>query len=170
MSNFRILILVLLVVVLAVLGLIYVNISGRMDVIQKQGQMAAAPAVPTSAASPSYLPVPMPSSNTPMQPAVVQDPVVKEELAHATAELERIKKENEELRKEIEAKIMEHKDELMASTKKKKKASKLEEAAAKAAAASEDVPEDGAVSLDTVDTSEDLEVSAEDDFEEFDPA
>lgn len=99
MSNFRILILVLLVVVLAVLGLIYVNISGRMDVIQKQGQMAAAPAVPTSAASPSYLPVPMPSSNTPMQPAVVQDPVVKEELAHATAELERIKKENEELRK-----------------------------------------------------------------------
>ena len=78
--------------------------------------------------------------------------------------------ENEELRKEIEAKIMEHKDELMASTKKKKKASKLEEAAAKAAAASEDVPEDGAVSLDTVDTSEDLEVSAEDDFEEFDPA
>ena len=43
-------------------------------------------------------------------------------------------------------------------------------AAAKAAAASEDVPEDGAVSLDTVDTSEDQEVSAEDDFEEFDPA
>ena len=59
-------------------------------------------------------------------------------------------------------------DELLA--KLKKKASKLEEAAAKAAAASEDVPEDGAVSLDTVDTSEDLEVSAEDDFEEFDPA
>lgn len=33
MSNFRILILVFLVVVLAVLGMIYVNISSRMDVI-----------------------------------------------------------------------------------------------------------------------------------------
>ena len=32
MSNFRIVILVLLVVALAVLGLIYVNLSGRMDV------------------------------------------------------------------------------------------------------------------------------------------
>ena len=65
MSNFRILILVFLVVVLAVLGMIYVNISSRMDVIQQQ-QIA---------------------------------PVVSEELAHATAELERMKKENEDLKK-----------------------------------------------------------------------
>lgn len=93
-----------------------------------------------------------------------------QKLGQGRENVKNILGENEELRKEIEAKIMEHKDELMASTKKKKKASKLEEAAAKAAAASEDVPEDGAVSLDTVDTSEDLEVSAEDDFEEFDPA
>ena len=93
-----------------------------------------------------------------------------QKLGQGRENVKNILSENEELRKEIEAKIMEHKDELMASTKKKKKASKLEEAAAKAAAASEDVPEDGAVSLDTVDTSEDLEVSAEDDFEEFDPA
>lgn len=93
-----------------------------------------------------------------------------QKLGQGRENVKNILGENEELRKEIEAKIMEHKDELMASTKKKKKASKLEEAAAKAAAVSEDVPEDGAVSLDTVDTSEDLEVSAEDDFEEFDPA
>lgn len=93
-----------------------------------------------------------------------------QKLGQGRENVKNILGENEELRKEIEAKIMEHKDELMATTKKKKKASKLEEAAAKAAAASEDVPEDGAVSLDTVDTSEDLEVSAEDDFEEFDPA
>lgn len=93
-----------------------------------------------------------------------------QKLGQGRENVKNILGENEELRKEIEAKIMEHKDELMASTKKKKKASKLEEAAAKAAVASEDVPEDGAVSLDTVDTSEDLEVSAEDDFEEFDPA
>ena len=38
MSNFRILILAFLVVVLAVLGMIYVNISSRMDVIQQQQQ------------------------------------------------------------------------------------------------------------------------------------
>lgn len=93
-----------------------------------------------------------------------------QKLGQGRENVKNILSENEELRKEIEAKIMEHKDELMATTKKKKKASKLEEAAAKAAAASEDAPEDGAVSLDTVDTSEDLEVSAEDDFEEFDPA
>lgn len=44
MSNFRILILAFLVVVLAVLGMIYVNISSRMDVIQQQQQMASTPA------------------------------------------------------------------------------------------------------------------------------
>ena len=38
--------------------------------------------------------------------------------------------ENPDLMKEIEDKIMEHKDELMATSKKKKKKSKLEEAAA----------------------------------------
>lgn len=45
--------------------------------------------------------------------------------------------------KEIEAQILEHKDELMASTKKKKKKSKLEEAAAKAAGENTEAPEDG---------------------------
>ena len=54
MSNFRILILVFLVVVLAVLGMIYVNISSRMDVIQQQ-QIAPVPA--PAAVNPSpYLP------------------------------------------------------------------------------------------------------------------
>lgn len=98
MSNFRILILALLVVALAVLGLIYVNISGRMDAIQQQNQMVAATAVPAPAPPSPYLPIPAPGAAS-MQPAVVEDPVVKEELAQATAELERIKKENEELRK-----------------------------------------------------------------------
>ena len=89
MSNFRILILAFLVVVLAVLGMIYVNISSRMDVIQQQQQMASAPAP----ANPSpYLPMPT-------QAPASADPVVSEELAHVSAELERMKKENEELKK-----------------------------------------------------------------------
>lgn len=44
--------------------------------------------------------------------------------------------------KEIEDKIMEHKDELMATSKKKKKKSKLEEAAAKAAGGEDAEPGD----------------------------
>lgn len=99
MNNFRILILALLVVVLAVLGLIYVNISNKMDVIQQQGQTGALASAPGSASPSPYLPMPAPAVNAPVQPVVVQDPVVKEELNHATAELERIKKENEELKK-----------------------------------------------------------------------
>ena len=89
MSNFRILILAFLVVVLGVLGIIYVNISSRMDVIQQQQQLApapvAAPANPTA-----YLPMPTQVPSTAAQPVVVADPVVSEELAHATAELERM--------------------------------------------------------------------------------
>ncbi len=96
MSNFRILILVFLVVVLAVLGMIYVNISSRMDVIQQQQQIASAPAAVNSS---PYLPMPTQAPAAAVQPVVVADPVVSEELAHATAELERIKKENEELKK-----------------------------------------------------------------------
>lgn len=97
MSNFRILILVFLVVVLAVLGMIYVNISSRMDVIQQQ-QIAPVPA--PAAVNPSpYLPMPTQTPGTAVQPVVVADPVVSEELAHATAELERMKKENEDLKK-----------------------------------------------------------------------
>ena len=87
MSNFRIFILAFLVVVLVVLGMIYVNISSRMDVIQQQQQMASAP-VPVN-----------PSPYLPMPTVVVADPVVSEELAHVSAELERMKKENEELKK-----------------------------------------------------------------------
>ena len=96
MSNFRILILAFLVVVLAVLGMIYVNISSRMDVIQQQQQMASTPAP----VNPSpYLPMPTRAPASAVQPVVVADPVVSEELAHVSAELERMKKENEELKK-----------------------------------------------------------------------
>ena len=96
MSNFRILILAFLVVVLAVLGMIYVNISSRMDVIQQQQQMTSAPAP----VNPSpYLPMPTQAPASAVQPVVVADPVVSEELAHVSAELERMKKENEELKK-----------------------------------------------------------------------
>ena len=84
------------VVVLAVLGMIYVNISSRMDVIQQQQQMASAPAP----VNPSpYLPMPTQAPASAVQPVVVADPVVSEELAHVSAELERMKKENEELKK-----------------------------------------------------------------------
>ena len=87
MSNFRILILAFLVVVLAVLGMIYVNISSRMDVIQQQQQMASTPAP----VNPSpYLPMPTQAPASAVQPVVVADPVVSEELAHVSAELERV--------------------------------------------------------------------------------
>jgi recombination protein RecA len=84
--------------------------------------------------------------------------------------------DNPELMKEIEAQILEHKDELMASTKKKKKKSKLEEAAAKAAGENTEASEDGGEVLEaegefnSLEDGENLEISAEDDFEEFDPA
>ena len=96
MSNFRIFILAFLVVVLVVLGMIYVNISSRMDVIQQQQQMASAP-VPVNPSP--YLPMPTQAPASAVQPVVVADPVVSEELAHVSAELERMKKENEELKK-----------------------------------------------------------------------
>ena len=96
MSNFRIFILAFLVVVLVVLGMIYVNISSRMDVIQQQQQMASAP-VPVNTSP--YLPMPTQAPASAVQPVVVADPVVSEELAHVSAELERMKKENEELKK-----------------------------------------------------------------------
>ena len=96
MSNFRIFILAFLVVVLVVLGMIYVNISSRMDVIQQQQQMASAP-VPVNPSP--YLPMPTQAPASAVQQVVVADPVVSEELAHVSAELERMKKENEELKK-----------------------------------------------------------------------
>ena len=96
MSNFRIFILAFLVVVLVVLGMIYVNISSRMDVIQQQQQMASAP-VPVNPSP--YLPMPTQAPASAVQPVVVADPVVSEELAHVSAELERMTKENEELKK-----------------------------------------------------------------------
>ena len=96
MSNFRIFILAFLVVVLVVLGMIYVNISSRMDVIQQQQQMASAP-VPVNPSP--YLPMPTQAPASAVQPVVVADPVVSEELAHVSAELERMKQENEELKK-----------------------------------------------------------------------
>ena len=96
MRNFRIFILAFLEVVLVVLGMIYVNISSRMDVIQQQQQMASAP-VPVNPSP--YLPMPTQAPASAVQPVVVADPVVSEELAHVSAELERMKKENEELKK-----------------------------------------------------------------------
>ena len=76
--------------------MIYVNISSRMDVIQQQQQMASTPAP----VNPSpYLPMPTQAPASAVQPVVVADPVVSEELAHVSAELERMKKENEELKK-----------------------------------------------------------------------
>ena len=76
--------------------MIYVNISSRMDVIQQQQQMASAP-VPVNPSP--YLPMPTQAPASAVQPVVVADPVVSEELAHVSAELERMKKENEELKK-----------------------------------------------------------------------
>ena len=83
--------------------------------------------------------------------------------------------ENPDLMKEIEDKIMEHKDELMATSKKKKKKSKLEEAAAKAAGGEDAEPGDiveveGDGECNSLEEGESLDISAEDDFEEFDPA
>ena len=83
--------------------------------------------------------------------------------------------ENPDLMKEIEDKIMEHKDELMATSKKKKKKSKLEEAAAKAAGGEDAEPGDiveveGDGEFNSLEEGESLDISAEDDFEEFDPA
>ncbi len=77
-----------------------------------------------------------------------------------------------ELMKEIEAKILERKDELITTAKKKKK-DKLAEAAAEAAEkqAQEELPPDVPEPNDAFDPIlDDPEISAEDDFEEFDPA
>ncbi|WP_298481982.1 recombinase RecA [uncultured Ruminococcus sp.] len=99
-----------------------------------------------------------------------------QKLGQGRENVKKLFEENPELMKEIEGKIMEQKEALAEAAKKKKKKSKLEEAAAKAAEADGDfdgTAEDGAPetegAFETVDTSENLEVSAEDDFEEFDP-
>ncbi len=100
MSNFRVLILVLLVLALAVLGMLCVYIYGKMDLIQMQQQMAAMNAQNRQPDQTSYLPVPTQvGGQTEVQPTIVADPVMTEELSHAKAELERIKRENEELRR-----------------------------------------------------------------------
>lgn len=99
-----------------------------------------------------------------------------QKLGQGRENVKKLFEENPELMKEIEGKIMEQKEALAEAAKKKKKKSKLEEAAAKAAEADGDfdgTAEDGVPetegAFETVDTSENLEVSAEDDFEEFDP-
>ena len=84
--------------------------------------------------------------------------------------------ENPELMKEIEAKILEHQDELMNQSRRTKKKNKLEEAAA--SAAQDSAPAETAASEGEMPSEEHfmpagedgLEISAEDDFEEFDPA
>lgn len=99
-----------------------------------------------------------------------------QKLGQGRENVKKLFEENPELMKEIEGKIMEHKEALAEAAKKKKKKSKLEEAAAKAAEAdgdfdgtAEDAAPETEGAFETVDTSENLEVSAEDDFEEFDP-
>lgn len=99
-----------------------------------------------------------------------------QKLGQGRENVKRLFEENPELMKEIEGKILEQKEALAEAAKKKKKKSKLEEAAAKAAEAdgdfditAEDAAPETEGAFETVDTSENLEVSAEDDFEEFDP-
>lgn len=94
----------------------------------------------------------------------------EQRLGQGRDNVKKLLEENPELMKEIEGKILEHKDELLGKPKKDKKKSRLEEAAAKAAGgapaaddAAGDVPASG------VNADEDLEISAEDDFEEFTP-
>ncbi len=99
MSNFRVLILVLLVLALAILGMLYVNISGKMDLIQMQQQMAAMNANTAAPAAPATGLQAAPHSAE-QQTTVVADPVMAENLAHQKAMNERLKRENEELRKE----------------------------------------------------------------------
>ncbi len=92
----------------------------------------------------------------------------EDKLGQGRDNVKKLLEGNPELMKEIEAKILEHEDEIATTVKKKKKGSKLEAAAAKAAEEAETEMDEE--DFDTVDTSENLEVSAEDDFEEFDPA
>lgn len=99
-----------------------------------------------------------------------------QKLGQGRENVKKLFEENPELMKEIEGKIMEQKEALAEAAKKKKKKSKLEEAAAKAAEADgdfdisdEEAAPETDIGFETVDTSENLEVSAEDDFEEFDP-
>ncbi|MCD8220284.1 MAG: recombinase RecA [Ruminococcus sp.] len=103
-------------------------------------------------------------------------------LGQGRDNVKKLFEETPELMKEIEEKILEQKDDLQSVSKKKKKCSKLDEAAAKAAGEEEDADldevavdgDDGAdfapESFDAIDVTENLEVSAEEDFEEFDPA
>ncbi len=90
-----------------------------------------------------------------------------EKLGQGRDNVKKLLEGNPELMKEIEAKILERKDELMTAPKKSKKKSKLEEAAEKAA--EEQAAEDVSPDEDMIQAEENLEVSAEDDFEEFDP-
>ncbi|MBQ7046415.1 MAG: DNA recombination/repair protein RecA, partial [Oscillospiraceae bacterium] len=80
----------------------------------------------------------------------------------------KVLEDNPELMKEIEDKIAENKDALMAVTaKSSKKKSKLEEAAEAAAEGNEDIGDIGEMGdMDDIDPV----VNAEDDFEEFTPA
>lgn len=97
-------------------------------------------------------------------------------LGQGRDNVKKLFEENPELMKEIEEKILERKDELIPTSKKKNK-TKLEEAAAKAAAENGEEDDDAQAqdafeteSFDAVDLNENPEISAEDDFEEFDPA
>ena len=85
-------------------------------------------------------------------------------LGQGRDNVKKILEENEAMREEIRVKVMEHKDELMGIHTKKEK-DDLEKAAEKAADATNNAP-----AAETADTDGILEISAEDDFEEFDPA
>jgi recombination protein RecA len=96
-----------------------------------------------------------------------------QKLGQGRENVKRLFEENPALMQEIEAKILENKDALMGNPKKAKKKTRLEEAAERAAggaSAPTATPTESQPIPDTVNTSESLEISAEDDFEEFDPA
>lgn len=93
----------------------------------------------------------------------------EQRLGQGRDNVKKLLEENPELMKEIEGKILEHKDELLGKPKKDKKKSKLEEAAAKAAGGAPAADDAADTPASGVNADEDLEISAEDDFEEFTP-
>lgn len=93
-----------------------------------------------------------------------------DKLGQGRDNVKKLLESNPELMKEIEGKILEHKDELMGISKKDKKKSKLEEAAEKAAEQQADGEAEEIMEEPTIVVPDgEPEISAEDDFEEFDP-
>ncbi len=89
-------------------------------------------------------------------------------LGQGRDNVKKILEENKEMCEEIRAKVMEHKDELMGihTTKSSKEKDALTQAAEQAAATQDAETQDN----NEMEIDPTLEISAEDDFEEFDPA